>query len=138
MEIIKGHKICGGKAEGEALVYNGPFTFLGSMDPLTGKFSKGHELEGESLVNKVFVFTTGRGSSQVARVGMEAKRAGNVPLAMLCLEADTVMAAAAIMSEIPMLDKPDRDYFNLIETGDFVKVDATRGIVEVRKKVYNS
>lgn len=134
MGLIKGHKICGGKAEGEAIVYKGPFAFLGSMDSLTGKFAKGHELEGESLANKVFVFTTGRGSSQVARVAMEAKRAGNVPSAMICLEADPVMAAAAIMSEIPMLDKPDKDPFGLIETGDFVKVDATQGIVEVRKK----
>ena len=134
MEIIKGHKICGGRAEGEAIVYKGPFAFLGNVNPLTGKFTKGHELEGESLANKIFVFTTGRGSSQVARVGMETKRAGNAPAAMICLWADSVIAASAIMSEIPMLDKPDKDPFALIDTGDFVKVDATNGIIEITKK----
>ena len=134
MELIKGHKICKGKGEGEAIVYKGAFAFFGSFDPSTGRFTKSHELVGKSLANKVFLFTTGRGSSQVARTAMEAKRAGNAPSAMICLETDSVMAAAAIMAGIPMVDKLEKDPFALIETGDFVKVDATQGIVEVRKK----
>ena len=61
---IKCHMISEGEAEGEAIVYNGPFSFLGDLDPVTGKVPvPRHTLEGKSLANKVFVFTTGKGSS---------------------------------------------------------------------------
>jgi len=135
MERLKGHKVSEGKGEGEAIVYKGPFTFFGDLDPLTGKFIENHELRGMHLANKVFIFTRGRGSSQTARAAYEAKQAGNTPAAMICLEVDTVMAAAALLAGIPFMDRLDKNPFDLIETGDYVKVNATQGVVEIRKKV---
>ena len=34
---IRAHTVCQGKAEGEAVVYKGAFSFLGDLDPITGK-----------------------------------------------------------------------------------------------------
>ena len=135
----RGRKVNGGKAEGEAIVYKGPFSFLGGMSPQTGRILiKNHEIEGKSLANKVFVFATGKGSSQVARVVYQAKQAGNAPSAIICLDVEPIIAAAVLVADIPTVDKLDKNPFNLINTGDFVEVDADQGIVKVRKKSRNT
>ena len=129
---IKAHTVSAGKAEGEAVVYNGPFSFMGDIDPATGIVPvPRHQLEGKSLVNKVFVFTTGKGSSGGDSIAWIAKQNGNAPAAIICLESEPVLSGALIATEIPAVDRPDKDIFQLINTGDYVKVDATHGIIEV-------
>jgi len=132
---LKGHKINGGKAEGEAIVSQLPFSYLGDIDPTTGKVPvKGHDLEGQSLAGKIFVFRTGKGSTLGATVAYWAKQANNTPKAMICIEAEPVIAMAAIMPDIPMVDRLDKNPLEAIETGDYVKVDGDAGTVEVIKK----
>jgi predicted aconitase with swiveling domain len=132
---IRAHTVSAGKAEGEAVVYNGPFSFLGDLDPATGKVpAPRHELEGKSLVNKVFVFTTGKGSSGGDFAAWAAKENGNAPAAMICLESEPVLSGAVIATEIPTVDRPEKNVFDLIKTGDYVRVDATAGIIEVLGK----
>jgi len=129
---IRAHTVSAGKAEGEAVVYNGPFSFLGDLDPATGKVPvPRHQLEGQSLVNKVFVFTTGKGSSAGDSAAWAAKQGGNVPAAMICLETEPILSGAVIITGIPTVDRPEKNVFELIKTGDYVKVDATAGIIEV-------
>jgi predicted aconitase with swiveling domain len=129
---IKAHMVSAGKAEGEAVVYNGPFSFMGDLDPATGKIPvPRHQLEGKSLVNKVFVFTTGKGSSGGDFAAWAAKKNGNTPAAIICLESEPVLSGAVIATEIPTVDRPEKKVFGLIKTGDYVKVDATAGIIEV-------
>ena len=129
---IKAHTVSTGKAEGEAVVYNGPFSFMGDLDPNTGKIpAPRHELEGQSLVNKVFVFTTGKGSSGGDSIAWMAKQKGNAPLAIICMESEPVLSGAVIAAEIPAVDHPEKNVLKLIKTGDYIKVDATRGVIEV-------
>ena len=129
---IKAHTVSAGKAEGEAVVYNGPFSFMGDLDPNTGKVpAPRHELEGQSLVNKVFVFTTGKGSSGGDSIAWMAKQKGNAPLAIICMESEPVLSGAVIAAEIPAVDHPEKNVLKLIKTGDYIKVDATRGVIEV-------
>ncbi len=129
---IKAHMVSAGKAEGEAIVYNGPFSFLGDLDPSTGKVPvPRHQLEGKSLVNKVFVFSTGKGSSGGEFAAWAAKKNGNTPVAMICLESEPVLSGAVIATKIPTVDRPEKNVLDLIKTGDYVKVDATAGIIEV-------
>ncbi len=133
--ILRGRKVSQGKAEGEAIVCNGPFSFLGDLDPLTGTFSvKGHELEGQSLKGKIFIFTTGKGSTAGSSVAIQAKLGGMTPAGMICLEAEPIIAAAVIAAGIPMVDRLDHNPFEVIKSGDFIRMDATRGIVEVESK----
>jgi hypothetical protein len=58
---------------------------------------------------------------------------GAAPKAMLFTEMTTKVALGAVVMRVPSLTDFDRDPLDLIETGDWVKVDADRGIVEVRK-----
>ena len=132
---IRAHTVSAGKAEGEAVVYNGAFSFLGDLNPATGKVPvPRHQLEGTSLVDKVFVFTTGKGSSGGDFAAWAAKENGNAPAAIICLESEPVLSGAVIITGIPTVDRPEKNVFELIRTGDYVKVDATRGIIEVEGK----
>jgi predicted aconitase with swiveling domain len=132
---IKAHRVCKGEAEGEAIVYRGGFSFLGDLDPVSGKIAMpGHELEGQSVANKVFVITSGKGSSGGPRFAWTAKQNGVAPSAIICLESEPVLSCGVIAAGIPTVDKPERDPFELIGTGDYVKVDATNGVIEVIKK----
>ena len=130
---IKAHRVSAGKAEGEAVVYNGPFAFLGDLSPVTGKICMPrHKLEGESLVNKVFVFTTGKGSSGCDFAAWAAKKNGKAPAAIICLESEPVLSGAVIATGIPALDRPEKNVLELIKTGDLVRVDADAGIIELQ------
>ena len=132
---IKAHKVCAGKAEGEAVVYEGAFSFMGDLDPLTGKVPvPRHPLEGQSLVNKVFIFTTGKGSSAGDCAAWAAKENGNIPAAMICMESEPILSGAVIITGIPTVDHPEKNIFDLISTGDFIKVDADAGIIEIMGK----
>lgn len=132
---LKGRTVNPGKAEGEAIVTRIPFSFLGELDPSTGKIpSLLHEHFGESLVGKILVCPTGKGSSAGPGIAYLAKKAGNMPRAMIIREVEPVLASAILVADIPAVDKLNHDPLEVIKTGDYVKVDATEGIVEVIKK----
>jgi hypothetical protein len=132
---IRAHTVSPGKAAGEAVVYNGPFSFLGDLDPVTGKIPvPRHQLEGRSLANKVFVFTTGKGSSGGDSAAWKARQNGNAPAAVICLESEPVLSGAVIAAEIPAVDRPEKDIFSLIKTGDYIKVDADAGMIEISER----
>src|SRR4030042_6429981 len=132
---LKGRCINPGKVEGEAIVTKIPFSFLGEIDPMTGKVNApGHELEGQSLLDKIFVFPTGKGSSAGPIVAYRAVKAGKAPKAMICVEAEPVIALAAITADIPMVDKLEKNPLEVIKTGDYIKMDAGVGGVEIIKK----
>lgn len=130
--ILRGHTVCPGKAEGQAVVTGTPFSFLGELDPSTGKIlSPSHELFGQSIADKIFVFPTGKGSSAGPLISWAAMKAGNNPKAMICVRAEPIVAAAAITASIPMVDRLDKNPLEVIETGDYVKIDANEGVVEI-------
>jgi predicted aconitase with swiveling domain len=130
--IITGKKVNGGKAEGEAIVSEWPFSFLGDLDPTTGKVpTSGHDLEGKSIAKKVLIFPTGRGSTAGPHIAYVAKGLGNAPVAIICIEAEPVMAMVAIMNDIPMVHQLNLNPLEVIKTGDYVKVDGDSATVEV-------
>jgi len=129
---LKGHKTNGGKAEGEAIVFDGAFSFLGDFDPVTGNcLIKTPELEGKSMTDKVLVCNTGKGSSRGPLNSYRAMKLRKCPKAIVCIEAEPILATAAIVANMPMVDKLDKNPVEVIKTGDWVRVDGDNGIVEV-------
>ena len=62
--ILRGRRVMGGVAEGEALVSVEPVSFYGGVDPETGCVTEpGHCCCGENISGKVFMFPTGKGST---------------------------------------------------------------------------
>jgi predicted aconitase with swiveling domain len=132
---FKCHKIMGGYGEGDALVSTEPICFY-LTDPKTGRVrERGHELEGKSVANKVLVFSSGKASSVVQIDGLFKLASNNVaPQAMIVKDVETVLVVSAVIAKVPLVDRLEKDPFAIIHTGDFVKVDAEKGIVSVTKK----
>ncbi|MBD3173281.1 DUF126 domain-containing protein [Candidatus Bathyarchaeota archaeon] len=130
--ILKGRKVMSGKAEGEALVSTDPVSFYGGVDPVTGCVTEpGHCCCGESVTGKVFVFPTGKGSTVGSYVIYRMKKLGTAPAAIINKETESIIATGCVISDIPLIDKLDKNPIYVIKTGEIVKVDADEGIVEI-------
>lgn len=139
--ILKGRKINGGVAEGTALVTKHPFGFTHGVDPLTGDITDvRHDLKGKNIKDKILVFPYGKSSSTGGLYILETTRCGNAPAALINVETEPVIGAGFIMADliynkkIPVIDHLDQDPTETIRTGDYLKVDGDRGIVEVTKQ----
>jgi predicted aconitase with swiveling domain len=133
--ILKGRKVIGGKAEGEAVVTRQPVSFLGGVNPDKGiVVEKGHELEGQSLTGKIFVFPHGKGSTAGPYIIYAMAKRRTAPAAMINVEAEPIIAVGAAMGNIPLVDRLDQNPLEVIATGDYVKIDGDQGIAEVTKK----
>jgi predicted aconitase with swiveling domain len=132
MTKLSAHIVSRGSAEGEALVTFQPISFLGSIDPKTGIVTeKGHDLEGKSIKGKVLVFPGGKGSTVGSYVIYQLKKNGAAPSAMINLNTEPIVAVGAIISNIPLVDRLEKNPLAIIKTGDKVLVDAIVGSVEI-------
>jgi predicted aconitase with swiveling domain len=132
---LRGRKVVGGFAEGEALVTNDRISGWGGIDPRTGTIIETrHELRGQSFKGKVLVFPGAKGSSGWSNQFHLARLTGAAPAAMLFNEMTTKIALGAVVTRAPAMTGFDQDPLEVIETGDWVRVDADRGVVEVIKR----
>jgi len=133
--ILKGRKVIGGLAEGEAVVTRQPVSFLGGINPDSGLVvEKGHEIEGQCITNKIFVFPRGKGSTSGPYIIYALAKRKTGPSGMINIEAEPIIAVGASMGNIPVIDKVEKNPVEIIETGDYVKMDGDKGIVEITKK----
>jgi predicted aconitase with swiveling domain len=132
---LKCHKIIGGYGEGEALVSHEPICFY-LTDPKTGTVrEKTHELAGKNIANKVLIFPSGKASSVVQIDGLFKLASHNLaPKAMIVKDVETVLIVSAFMAKVPLVDRLEKDPFEIIHTGDQVKVDADKGTVTVERQ----
>jgi hypothetical protein len=131
---LKCHKIIGGYGEGEALVSHEPICFY-LTDPKTGIIrERRHELAGKSVANKILVFPSGKASSVVQIDGLYKLVTNRLaPKAMIVKDVETVLVVTAFIGKIPLVDRLEKDPFIIINTGDYVKVNAEEGIVVITK-----
>lgn len=133
--VLKGRKVVGGKAQGEAIVTQEPITFVGGVDPLTGVLTEsGHQLEGVNLSGKVLVYPTGKGSTGSSYRIYDMVTRGTAPVAFVQVKAEPIATIGAIMGNMPVVDAFDEDPTRVIFSGDYVEVDGDQGIVVVTKK----
>ena len=133
--ILRGRKVVGGCAEGEALVTRETISGWGGIDPMTGTIIETHhELRGVSFKDKVLVFPGAKGSSGWSAAFHLARIAGFAPKAMVFNIMTTKIALGAVVMHAPAVTDLDQDPLTVIETGDWVKVDGDNGIVEVTRK----
>jgi uncharacterized protein len=133
--VIKGRKVVGGVTEGEAITTHDTISGWGGIDSNTGTIiERRHELVGQSFKDKVLVFPGAKGSSGYSHFFHLARVAGAAPKAMLFNKMTTKAALGAVVTRVPAMTDFDQDPLAVIDTGDWVKVDADRGVVEVTKK----
>lgn len=133
--ILKGRGVIGGIGEGEALVTRHPISFLGGVDPLTGKVTdRSHELFGRSVARKVLIFPYGKGSTVGAYTLYALSKRGLGPVAIVNVETEPIIASGCAIAGIPLVDRLEEDPLRIIGNGDKARVDGTNGTVVVYKK----
>jgi predicted aconitase with swiveling domain len=56
------------------------------------------------------------------------------PKALIVKDVETVLIVSAFLVGVPLVDRLEKDPFEIIHTGDFVKVNAEKGVVTVTKQ----
>jgi predicted aconitase with swiveling domain len=139
MIVLRGRKVVGGSAQGEALVTRETISGWGGIDPKTGTVIElRHELRGISFKDKILVFPGAKGSSGWSAFFHMARLNGAAPKGFLFNKMSTKIALGAVVTHSPAVTDFDRDPLSVIETGDWVEIDADQGIVKVTKKAERS
>jgi predicted aconitase with swiveling domain len=132
---LRGRKVVGGIAEGEALVTRDTISGWGGVDPKLGVIIETHhELRGVSFKDRILVCPGAKGSSGWSAMFHTCRLAGTAPKAVIFNEMTTKIALGCVVMRVPSITGLDRDPLDVIETGDWVRVDADRGTVEIRKR----
>jgi predicted aconitase with swiveling domain len=135
MILLHGRKIIGGSAQGEALVTRQTISGWGGIDPKTGTIIElRHELRGKSFKDKILVFPGAKGSSGWSAFFHMARLNGAAPKGFLFNKMSTKIALGLVVTHAPAVTDFDRDPLTVIETGDWVEIDADQGIVKVTKQ----
>jgi predicted aconitase with swiveling domain len=133
--VLRGRKVVGGRAEGEALVTRETIPGWGGVNPVQGVITETrHELRGVTFKDKILVCRGAKGSSGWSAMFHTARLAGTAPKGLVFNEMTTKIALGAVVMRVPSVTDLDRDPLAIIETGDWVVVDGDRGVVEVEKR----
>ncbi len=124
-----------GSGEGEALLSTDALCFA-MCDADTGcVLEKGHCLDGRSVAGKVLVMPTGKGSSVVQADGLyRLITKETAPAAVVIQTPEPVLVSTIIAMEVPLVDTVDPAFYDNVEEGDHVVVDAVAGTLVLRKK----
>ena len=134
MIVLHGRKIVGGSVQGEALVTNQTISGWGGIDPKTGSIIElRHELRGKSFKDKILVFPGAKGSSGWSAFFHMARLNGVAPKGFIFNKMSTKIALGLVVTHSPALTDFDRDPLAVIETGDWLEMDADQGIVKITK-----
>jgi predicted aconitase with swiveling domain len=132
--ILKGKKILGGKSvEGEAMVQKELLSFFGDVNAEKGMINVGTNA-GKCFKDKILVFPQSKGSTLAPYVVAECKRNGVAPKAILCQKADGVVAMVAILSDLPTMDRFEKNIMEVVESGDQIRVEPDKGFIEILNK----
>jgi predicted aconitase with swiveling domain len=132
--ILHGRGLGGGVVEAEALVTREAISGWGGVEPREGRIIESrHELVGESFAGRVLVFPGAKGSSGWSGMFHMARLMGSAPAAMVFTTMNTKIALGVVVTHVPAVTDLDRDPFEVIHTGDLVRVDGDRGEVVITR-----
>ena len=131
---LRGRVVVPGVASARALVSPEPISGWGGVDPRTGTIVETrHPLRGQSFAGKVLVFPGAKGSSGWSAQFHTARVMGMAPAAWLFNQMCTKVALGTVVSHAPAMTDFDLDPLSWIQTGDWVEVDALKGVVTVTR-----
>jgi hypothetical protein len=138
---LRGRGLLGGVAEGPALVCRDPVVWAHGVEPSTGLLTYMRSpVYGQCVKGRVFVYPFGKGSTTSSTWLLETIRCGNGPAAIVNRETEIIIATGIVLGRamygcrIPVVDRLDKDPTTVIETGDWVRVDGSSGVVTVTKE----
>ena len=132
MTVLRGRTVVPGVVEAEALVSHETISGWGGIDPATGTIiERRHELHGVCFTGKILVFPGAKGSSGWSAFFQSTRLLGTAPAGMIFTVTTTKAALGAVVTRVPALPDLDHDPVEVIRTGDRLRLDAGRGLVEI-------
>ncbi len=135
LAVIRVTRAFGPAVEGAALVSAEGFSPRYDLDRWTGLITKpGHKLEGTSIRDKVCFFPTAKGGIAAGWAFQDIKHKGIAPLALVFGVTNPVMVQGAVFANIAITEGWDRHPAEVIRTGDWVRVDPARKVIELLRR----
>ena len=130
--VIEVTRAFGPVVEGEALVSEEGFSPRYDLDRWSGLITKpGHKLEGLSIVDKICFFPTAKGGIAAGWAFNDIKAKGIAPRAFVFGVTNPVMVQGAIFAGIPITAGWNPHPRGVVKTGDRVRVDPARRLIEI-------
>jgi uncharacterized protein len=130
--VLRGRTVVPGVTAGEALVSHEAISGWGGIDPAKGTIIEPrHELFGQCFTGKILVFPSAKGSSGWSGFFQATRLMGTAPLGMIFTRMSTKAALGAVVTRVPAVTDLDSDPCHVISSGDWVRIDADHGVVEV-------
>ena len=121
--------------EGEALVSEEGFSLRYDLDRWTGLITKpGHKLEGHSIKDKICFFPTAKGGIAAGWAFNDIQAKSIAPRAFIFGVTTPVMVQGAVLAGITITEGWSEDPRNLLRTGNQVRVDPARKVVELLRR----
>jgi hypothetical protein len=121
--------------EGEAVVSDEGFSPRYDLDRWSGLITKpGHKLEGLSIAEKICFFPTAKGGIAAGWAFFDIKSKGIAPKAFVFGVTNPVMVQGAVLAGIPITEGWSPDPRTVLRTGDFVRLDPGRRVVELLRR----
>jgi len=137
---IKGRGVIPGVVEGEALVCPKSITGWSGIDPKTGIIlERGNINQGKSIKDTILVLPGSKGSNGWSCYFGASRVACTAPKGWLFSRIDSSAGVATAVMNIPTIVDFDKesDPCDLIESGDWVKMNGATGEVEIKKRGSN-
>lgn len=121
--------------EGEAVVSEEGFSPRYDLDRWTGLITKpGHKLEGVNIRDKICFFPTAKGGIAAGWAFYDIKGKNIAPRAFIFGVTNPVMVQGAVFADITITEGLSRNPAEVIRTGDWVRVDPSRKLIEVLRR----
>jgi predicted aconitase with swiveling domain len=132
---IQVNRALGAAVEGVALVSSEGFSPRYDLDRWSGLITKpGHKLEGQNIRDKILFFPTAKGGIAAGWAFYDIRNKGFAPKALVFGVTNPVMVQGAVFANIPITEGWSRNPLECIETGDLVRVDPARKVIELLRR----
>lgn len=132
---IKVKRAFGAAVEGEALVSTEGFSPRYDLDRWSGVISRpGHALEGHNIRDKILITPSAKGGIAAGWAFYDLKHKGIAPRAFVFGVTNPVMVQGAIFAGITITEGWSASPYEIIRTGDIIRVDPARRTIRVVKR----
>lgn len=133
--FIKVKRAFGAAVEGEALVSTEGFSPRYDLDRWSGVISRpGHALEGHNIKDKILITPSAKGGIAAGWAFYDLKHKGIAPRAFVFGVTNPVMVQGAIFAGITITEGWSASPYELIKTGDIIRVDPARKMLALVKR----
>ena len=130
--VLEGGQGVGSKVRGSALVSKQGFGIRYDLDFEQGVIANPHhDLYGESICNRILIFTNPKGGIAASWALASLKDAGMAPMGIIFRKSSPIFVQGALFAGLPVLHGLNQDPCTNIKSGVEIVLDPAKGRVEL-------